>query len=134
MLFCQLRPHSVQPSMEEKMCQQTKSFSKPSQTNYLYRQSSQRSTSCHQCNMCSSFSSSPLSTASGSSSSSTSSLSTSSAPMLSTSNDTRYSRRLSQQSFDKKTGGGCFIQQHLQSMFGLLRREETLKMVLPLFI
>lgn len=129
MLYCQIRLRSILLSMEEEMCQQTKSFSKTTQQNYLYRQSSQHSTRCHQCNMCSSFSSSPSSTTtSSSSSSSTSSLSTASSP-VSTSKNPRYPKRSSHQSFDKKMGGGCFIQQHLQSMFALLRREETLKMV-----
>ena len=124
MSFCLIRLHSIQKSMEEKMCQQTKTFPKP-QIHHFNEQSTPRLMNCHRCNMCSSYSSSPsLSSTSGCSSTSSSSLSIVSSPVISSS-DSHSSRR----SRDKKSSSSCFIQQHLQSMFSLLRREETLKMV-----
>lgn len=111
--FCQQRP-SVLPSMEERMCQKQISTIQHShqQTDTV------QTANCHRCKMCSSFSSS----------SSSSSISSSSSNISSSSgHDTQ--KQLPRQSSDKKSSGSCFIQQHLQSMFGLLRREETLKMV-----
>ncbi len=112
----------VLPSMEEKMCQQRKSISKHTQTKYLYQQSQHHQASgFHQCKMCSSFSSFASSSSSLSSSASSSS---SSCSLSSTIKDIHH-----RQSADKKNNNGCFIRQHWQSMFSLLRREETLKMV-----
>lgn len=105
---------AIQPSMEEKMCQQRKSTSKHTQTKHLYQQSPHLP-GCHQCKICSSFSAT---------SSSSSSISSTSSSMSFSKDNSRRS------SLDKKNNG-CFIQQHLQSMFNLFRREETLKMVSP---
>ncbi|XP_065209063.1 protein phosphatase Slingshot [Planococcus citri] len=103
--------------MEERMCQKQVSTIQHSQQQTDIVQTA----NCHRCKMCSSFSSSSSSSSISSSSSNISSLS---------GHDTH--KQLPRQSSDKKSSGSCFIQQHLQSMFSLLRREETLKMAVRL--